>query len=394
MNKWLFLFLICFCWEIGHAQLTYNKAFIISGNQIWDLKSDGSLNVFDMNGEKPVCKVIKLEFEICRIAKNINDNIFISTKANKLLTLNRSTSTWEDITPPYFDYTKGIAINSAGACFQVIDEGLIDTRTGKVYTPGRELSQSEHRYIGGRFSDWNKNEGASYLMDKDDNLWFGVSYGEWGDDQYVFNTITHEFIVFGGDYILGYIFEAGNNVYCKGIGTKGKPEIQYSVYSRFEPDSSGKKLYGHIIYNTANNKGHEELIKKNHNLYVKDYIGLAAFNPIDKNIYFVCKFGLFKGDLAMPLTDISKWTKIKDFHLQNADIKPRLHQYSKMTENITIDMQEDYDVSMPYNVMKIAFTKNGKLVFISSHDGLGIFDGKRIIILDKSTLDSIRIKDP
>lgn len=391
MFKRLFLvFLLCFFFGKVYSQRVYpsNKDFVLIGNQIWVLKSDSSLSIFNTDSNTRAFKIPLTDFKIACLRKDDKETVFASTGSGRLMRLNKTTFSWEDVKPANFKKGFQFAIDHFGGCFQLIDEGVLDTQSGKIYTPGKEFTQSEMRYRGGSFKGWDKEEEQELFVDRNNNLWFTVGYGEWGSDLFIFNTRLRVFIALDAYYATGGAFETDKNVYCLGGGFTKSEHTRYGVYYRLNfgnEQHSDYKMSGRIIYNTLNNAGHQELMKS-HNFDHRDYIGLASFNKADGNIYFLSPFGLYKGDPENDLADISKWKKLEAFRFQQKDVKPRRHHYLSFLKDQkdSTDMQQDYDVNIPYYPEKIGFTNDGKLIFTSYHDGLGIFDGKKIIMLDKT----------
>ncbi len=386
-----FIFL-CFAFTacIGQQVSTpYAENFVNIDKKIFELLSNGELKVFDATRNIQVYKGLKTDFRISFLGKDNQGKLVVSTEIGTLMRLNEKTLSWENITPTHFKKCFGFEFDSSGGCFELVVDGICDTKTGNVFTPGKELSFSEHRFRGGPFNDWDRQEGIKYFIDKNDNFWFTASYGEWGSDIFVFNTIAHRFVKPQGDLmkLVRDVFESDKNVYCYGSGVRNKPFVEFGFYSRIDTvhnDTSTYKLTSHTIYSTLDNKGHDQLMSPKKSVHPDDYIGPAAFNPFDKNIYFYCAYGLYKGDPSKQLTDISHWTKVKNFKLQFHNTQPSTQKKIKLTGDSIpiIDVLVDYSSDPLSEMSKMEFTKEGKLVFISRHVGLGIFDGQKITILD------------
>jgi hypothetical protein len=93
-----------------------------------------------------------------------------------------------------------------------------------------------------------------------------------------------------------------------------------------------------------------------------EYIGPGAFNPFNNSIYFYSQHGFFRGDMAKDLSKFENWEKI---------VKPKL----------TWTNGQPDAVGSPMNVLKICIIDKARFVFLSQSDGIGLFDGDKVILL-------------
>lgn len=93
-----------------------------------------------------------------------------------------------------------------------------------------------------------------------------------------------------------------------------------------------------------------------------EYIGPGTYNQADSCIYFYSQNGIFKGNPSKGLGRIQQWDKV---------LSPKLH-WSNGQPDV---------VGSPINVTKLQFVTPDKLVFISPLDGIGIYDGKTLVMI-------------
>jgi hypothetical protein len=93
-----------------------------------------------------------------------------------------------------------------------------------------------------------------------------------------------------------------------------------------------------------------------------EYIGPATFNEYNNSIYYYSQEGIKKGNLDNDLSKKENWEIV---------IKPKLQwKYG----------QPDA-VGSPMNVLKLQTLDENELIFLSQNDGIGLFNGKELIML-------------
>ena len=92
------------------------------------------------------------------------------------------------------------------------------------------------------------------------------------------------------------------------------------------------------------------------------YIGPATFNKQENCIYFYSHQGIFRGNTKDDLSKIENWEKI---------IKPTLHWTNGQSNA----------VGSPMNVTKIQVMDRNKFFFVSKNDGIGLYTGGNLIML-------------
>jgi len=92
-------------------------------------------------------------------------------------------------------------------------------------------------------------------------------------------------------------------------------------------------------------------------------IGPSAYNPTNNCLYFYSQFGIFNAKLGTNLADIKKWQKV---------FEPKLLWTSGSR----------YAAGPAMNVLKMQFTTGGTLLFLTEHNGLGVFNGKTVRFIE------------
>jgi hypothetical protein len=323
------------------------KDFIIADDKIWALTTNGKIIVFDANSGEPINNNVNNDSQILILTKDKEGNIIIADKNNWIKKLNKDTNAWVTISK-YSNTLLGITFNSKNNLYQITNKGIFDA-TSKKYYYSDSSQNSQIRHVGGWFRE------PVYLMDKNDNIWIGFGYGEWGGELFIFNTIDKKFITPNLNEFpitlnpIKSIFESNNNVYV----TSGLMHFSTSgSIAKF--DSFKSKL-------VFESEEHKKLPDDSTNTEIVDgeYIGPGAFNSGDNCIYFYSQNGIFKGNPNTNLTQIENWKNV---------FKPKLHWSNGQPDA----------VGSPMNVLKLQFLASNKLIFLSENDGIGIYDGKTL----------------
>src|SRR6185437_8474219 len=317
------------CFFLCKTQQESNKSyidFILTHNKLFALTSDHKIDIFSTN-----TYVIIIE-----------DNHRISIVNNKKPPFKRL----------YWSKNKvyDIVFNSAGEGYLVTDKGIDDLTTGKLFLPDTTF-RLNHQIHG-----WSTP--SAVFMDRNDNIWLGFGFGEWGGELFIFNTAVKKFIkpVLKGFKItlnpIKSIFDAPNGVYIScgmdHMETSGciMQFKNFKCYPIFDSET-------HFV-NGA------DISQKP---FEGEYIGPATYNKKDSCIYFYSQNGLFKGNADKDLSQINNWTKIAS---------PKLHWTNGQPDA----------VGSPMNVLKMAFAENGKLFLVAPNDGIGVYDGKTFHLLN------------
>jgi len=320
------------------------KDFVNDGEKLWGLTTDGKLSLFDANNGDPIPDKVRNDSVIIILAKDKEGNIVIGDKSKSIKRYEKHSNSW--ITLFKFDNTLlGLVFDSKNNYYLLTDKGIFDCLGKKYFYPDSSLNDQIQHGAG-----WFRE--PVFMTDTNDNIWIGFGYGEWGGELFIFSTIDKKFII---PQLKGFpitlnpiksIFESNESVYV----TSGLMHFSTSgSIAKFDDFHSSV-----IFESEAPKRANIETIDG-------EYIGPGAFNKADSCIYFYSQNGIFKGNPGKDLTRIENWIKV---------LQPKLHWS---------DGQPDA-IGSPMNVLKLKFI-NDKLVFVSQNDGIGIYDGKTLIMI-------------
>ncbi len=321
------------------------RDFVIVGQQIWAVTKTGKLRVLDISTGEPIGDIPKIDSPIIAIGKDRNSNIALAYDG-KISIYDRKMKTWS-VQGRVENQLLGIVFNGAGSCFLLTNKGIEDLGSRTFYFPDSSLNKQIH-YQGNWFRD------PVYYLDRDDNIWVGFGYGEWGGDLFVFSTTSKKFIVPSmGRYELDLnpiksIFSDGSAVYL----SSGMDHFDFSgSIVRFDGFSATP------LFITELHRGKDSAVVNG------EYIGPAAFDSDDHCIYFYSQHGIFKGNTANDLSDIEKWQKVAS---------PKL----------TWSYGQPDAVGYKMNVLKMEFADDNALVFLTQANGIGILKNGKIAIIE------------
>jgi hypothetical protein len=81
-----------------------------------------------------------------------------------------------------------IAFDSKNNYYLITNKGVFDNSTKNYFYPDSSLNFQRKKG-----TDWFKD--PVLLTDKNDNIWIGFGYGEWGGELFIFNPTDRKFII-------------------------------------------------------------------------------------------------------------------------------------------------------------------------------------------------------
>jgi hypothetical protein len=311
------------------------KDIILSNNTVWALTKKGKIELFDgRNGDRINKKVLNEE-NVLLISQDRKGNIYVANNRKQILRYNDVKNVWDTI-GNFENEPRSILVNNKGICFAVTESGIQNINTKKTYFNSKSLND-QIIYI----ENW-KRINCTYI-DKNDIIWLGFSYGEWGGNLIAFNSIQNEFIEIkdiSNDIALlpiNSFCEDSTSLYISG----GLQHLDSSDGIIFKIDS----LISTIVF-------------KN-DLIEGECIGPLVYNSNNHSMYLYSQNGLFLVDKSKDLSQISNWKKV---------IKPK--------SNWIYGQPEDKSDAM--NVLKFCIVDKDRIVFLSENFGIGFFDGQKL----------------
>jgi hypothetical protein len=328
----------------------YNyKDFIIENNRIWGLTSVGTIQLFSaINGDQILFSP-QNDSAILMLTMDRKGAIVIGDKSNSIKRYQKESNSWQKVLSVASPLL-GITFDSKNNYYLITGKGIFDVAS-KIYVyPDSTLNHQIRHEVG-----WLRV--PTYFTDKKDNIWIGFGHGEWGGELFIFSTVERKFITPDLDGFkielnpIKSIFESDDHVFVTSglmhFSTSGSI-VQFDNYKAqiiFESPYQRKNPHGSAPYDIVGG----------------EYIGPGTYNANDSCIYFYSQNGVFKGSPRRDLSNIAYWTKV---------FEPQLH-WSNVQQNA---------VGSPMNVLKLEFSSENKLVFVSQYDGIGIYDGKTLVM--------------
>jgi hypothetical protein len=335
---------------VGQQQLPVNQYSdaVVINNEIWGLTTDGKIRTFNLSDGSPVIKDSNNLAAIAAIAKDHTDNIIIADSSDRIREIDQKSFKAKTIgrcdTVVY-----ALLFDGQNNCYALSAKGIVDINRHRTYVSNTSINQSV------KYQRGTMPRPDAFFIDKNDNIWIGFGHGEWGGNMFVFNSRTKKFIKLNEYFKQGIspvksIFEVNDDVYI----STGLMHMAFSgsiIKLCDFKDTTVFESYSFQKNPDGTNRGNDA-----------EYIGPATFNQFDKCIYFYSQHGIFKGDPKGDLSKIEMWHKI---------IQPKLNWTNGQSNA----------VGSPMNVSKLQFIDKDKLIFISKNDGIGLYDGSKLVML-------------
>lgn len=327
------------------------KNFITTDKHICSLNENGGLKFFDIQNGHSIEREVSNSTDISALTTDIENNIVIADKKNQIKRYNFLNNSWTLLSKSK-NTINGIVINSKNQCYLITNKGIEDAETHEIYFSKKSLN-AQINYK----TEWG-NPYCSYI-DKNDRIWIGFGYGEWGGDLFVFNTLTKNFEVPDlGDFRIELwpiksFFEDDSSVYL----SSGLQHMMNSgIIIQF------KNLKAATLLNSDSHWSNPTKKDSTKTWIDAEYIGPAAYSSYNNSIYFYSQNGIFKGNKNNDLSNIDNWEII---------LRPKLNwKYG----------QPDA-VGSPINVLKLEILNKNTIIFLSQNDGIGFYDGKELIMI-------------
>lgn len=332
------LLLLCIA---GRAQQVVNyKDMVLDHQRLWALTMKGKLRMFDMEAS-PVSSVSPPNnAPIVALAVDRLSNIVIGDDKKHIKIYDSAQRAWR-LLGSYTGTLYAITFNTLNECYLVTSEGVVDYKGGKAYR-----SDSTHNIMAIHDLKWRGL--STWYMDPGDDLWIGFNYGEWGGELRVFDTrlkcfkypdidpylLPVQSICYGG----GYVYVSTGLCHITTSGTIIR--LRYYCGAEIFTNPPIQSKYG----------------------LEREYVGPAVYSKDDSCLYFYSDRGIFKGRPGRHMSRPEKWEKVADPHLLWSVGQP-------MT------------AGSPMNVRKLLFTSDGRLVFLTQLNGIGLVSGGSVKFL-------------
>lgn len=379
---------------------TNYKEFEVVGNIIYALTNGDSLISINLVNDKSLFK----KNNIKSITKSKNNKIYVLTDKGELLLKKNN--------------KKYIVIDTfEGIPYKI----LMDKKDDFIIFSSKYVRYKNKNYIPQKDSPLFRKAGRVrssstlipadvYYVDNKNIVWFGYDAGEWGGDICFFDLNSklfyddkslssffndkydrwpkndyellkeypNEVKIIEGDTIIRFPLDLYiSNI--KGI-TQNKNDdfyiatslMHFSIESNLSKLNKTKEIEFYLKHNISNVLGHKVYEEKTENYYDNDgniktmnvprweesleYLGSVTFNPFNKHVYYYTNNGFWK--LIENKSNISK----------EFIFKPWISWKAGMPDAVGYQM----------NVSKFEFINENKIVFLTSNNGIGYFDGEKV----------------
>ena len=325
-----------------------------------------NLYALDQNGQFYVWNLTTLEktyeskdttLKYISIAKDKNNKIYLGTDNGKIEVLNKS----DFSTKIFIELKKNLSVkeiflNSKNEIFLIVPYAVYDPIKDKFWTNFKHKSNG--MIVQKRFLFIFKKRTRKYFdlpqysfIDSNDRIWMTKSFGEFGGSIQIFDTKERKELSTNFDNLnFGMLFPQSvfednqQNIFI----TSGLQHFMNSGEIYKIKDNIASKIFDSEDFTSTTNS-------KDFNNGV--FIGPGTYNPVDNKIYFATTEGFFCS--AIPNTG---WIEKPDLIF-----KPEL-QWDR----------EPLAIGVAMSVKKLEFTTDNRLVFLTSNNGIGIYDGKEL----------------
>jgi hypothetical protein len=344
------------------AQVEFED-FLQTDTRIFVLNTDGRIDSWDLKtlekstiyGRDTVGKAIS-------IAKNKDGHVFIGTDKGIVYQIGPDLTLNKFLASKYYPI-KYLIFNSESRLLLIVPNAVYDPISGHHWsrftghTDGLIHKKKIFRIVSVKSKAYFQMPQYVFL-DSKDRLWMTASFGEFGGDLQVFDTrrmkiLNHrqDSIKFGS-FFPKSVFEGDDgDVFI----TSGLQHIMNSG----EIFKIGSDLEARRIFRS---EGLKKIDRKTKTVLDEGglFVGPGVFNAMDRSITFATDRGIHK-------TDLKSTGGLE---------KPALLFNPKLTWT-----QEPLAVGASMAIKKMEYTSDGKLIFLTKKDGLGIYDGKRVTLL-------------
>jgi len=264
-----------------------------------------------------------------------------------------------------------ILFNSKNELFLIVPYAVYDPINDRYWNKFKQ--QNEQLIVRRRYLFFFSKRTYTYFrmpqytyIDNNDIIWMTSTFGEWGGSIQRFDTKkrkvineTIDSLQFGLFFPKSIFEDDKNNIYItsglqhfmnSGEIFKINNDIAVSIYD----DENFKDT---IQYSEIDSNGVVNIIAK---IDYGIFVGPGAYNNKDGKIYFASSEGFFRVNIPLDGT-----IKKQEF----------LFQPNLSWEN------EPLAIGVAMTIKELVFTNDNRLVFLTSNNGIGIYDGEKLKML-------------
>ncbi len=344
------LFLVCLFFALypsfaqsQNTPRTVYTDFVTSGSTIWLLTQTGSLEQADSRTMQSTVLPPPPAPHLVAIAKDTANALVVADSAGQIWQRDEQTRQWSVVATCPYASPYALVVDRHNQYLIVHPFGIWTSDTRYNHFPDDSLLLNKDVRGGMRTTrEWE--EKPVWLLDREDRLWLGFDYGEWGGLLFVFDTRRHQFVQpQPGDFDLAFnpivsIMQAGRDLYLAG---SMRHMITQSHIARVTQLTATTIFTSESCWDQTTG-GESALVHG-------QSVSLLAFNPSDNQLYACIDGAIMKANGTNRSVPIDRWTQVI----------PR-----SPTDNDRL--------------VRMAFTPTGQLALLYKNRGLRVFDGKTL----------------
>jgi len=337
------------------------KSMIVGEDKIYALDKDGFLSVWDLKTLKKIYKSTDTLKRFSSIAKDKRKQIFIGTKDGKILKLNTSNFSTELFIKLKKNFlVSDIFFNSQNEIFLIIPYAIYDPIIDKKWTdfkhaPNGMIIRKRILFFFHKRTNTYFEMPQYAFIDSKDRIWMIKSWGEFGGSVQIFDTkkrkehnVNIDSLDFGLLFPKSVFEDKKGDIYI----TSGLQHFMNSgeIYRIKDNKAS-------VIYNSEDFRDTTE----NNPFGGGIFVGPGQYNETEHKLYFATTNGFYRA--VVP----------QEGRIKNPEFlfKPDL-----------IWEREPLAIGIGMTIKELEFTKDNRLVFLTSNNGIGVYDGKKLIMLE------------
>lgn len=355
----LFLSIVFNCFAQTDSLKKVNPSFtkmLVGSENIYALNSSGQLFVWNL---KSLNRTFTSDTtaKYTSISKDNSNKIYLGTAKGKIFTINKNDDSIDLHLELKKDYSvTDIFFNSADEIFLIVPYAVYDPIKDEIWTDFKH--QPNGMIVSKRFLFFFKKRTNKYFdmpqytfIDSQDRIWMTKSFGEFGGSIQIFDTRKRTGLSADIDSLnFGLLFpksvfeDKDQNIYI----TSGLQHFMNSgdIFS-IRNDLATKVYDSEDFRDTTDTNPFGGGI----------FVGPGAYNSFDDKIYFATIEGFYRAPIPTGR------------RIENPKLifKPEL-----------LWDREPLAIGVSMSVKRLAFTDDNRLVFLTSNNGIGIYDGKEL----------------
>ena len=340
--------------EIENPSFT---SMVVGEGNIYAIDKNGQFYAWNTTSLNRVYTSTTTKIKFTAIAKDKNNNLFLGTELGEIYQLN----------PDDFSikihlklkkklHIHNIIFNSLNEIFLIVPNVIYDPINNDLWNDFENTSNG--MVVKKRSLFFFRKRTNKYFIipeytfiDSQDRIWMTKSFGEFGGTVQVFDSKAKKELSLHLDgFNLGSthpksVFEdVSQNIYI----TSGLQHFfNFGDIYKIQDQRVSQILNSKNFSDTTN------IISKDNNLF----IGPGAYNPKDNKIYISTSNGFYKADIPI------------DGEIRNPELL--------FTPELAWD-REKLAIGVDMVIKKLDFTQDNRLIFLTSNNGVGIYDGKEL----------------